>query len=380
MLKSLLRRARSRARPVAAARQVPAAARAPQVASPALWEVSDADTTIYLFGTIHLLPTISNGGRRKLEEAVASSQQLVVETIVDDKDPTKLMSAMASLGFDKPASRRSLERVPARSARAGRRDQEERYPAAGARPDEDLDRGVHPARQQVQGDGARRAASKAYCRRFSAQGKPIGELESNVEQLSFFDRLPEAAQRSLLEGAIEDNKAMDTDFAGMLKAWSKGDVQKIAKTSIARLRGLAATLAARRPRSGLDPMAAGVSTPLLAAPACLARQRASKPGPKPNSQGIPFMSSDPSNLPPKADTIAEHRLHDTDTGSPEVQIALLTERINHLTEHLKVHKKDHHSRRGLLMLVGRRRRLLDYVRKNDVERYRAIIAKLGLRR
>jgi len=92
------------------------------------------------------------------------------------------------------------------------------------------------------------------------------------------------------------------------------------------------------------------------------------------------MSSDPANLAPKADTIAEHRLHESDTGSPEVQIALLTDRINHLTEHLKVHKKDHHSRRGLLMLVGRRRRLLDYVRKNDVERYRAIIAKLGLRR
>jgi small subunit ribosomal protein S15 len=83
---------------------------------------------------------------------------------------------------------------------------------------------------------------------------------------------------------------------------------------------------------------------------------------------------------PKADTIAAHRQHDTDTGSPEVQIALLTERINHLTEHLKVHKKDHHSRRGLLMLVGQRRRLLDYVRRNDVERYRGIIAKLGLRR
>jgi len=69
-----------------------------------------------------------------------------------------------------------------------------------------------------------------------------------------------------------------------------------------------------------------------------------------------------------------------DTGSAEVQVALLTERINHLTEHLKVHKKDHHSRRGLLMLVGRRRRLLDYLRRNDVERYRALIAKLGLRR
>jgi len=82
----------------------------------------------------------------------------------------------------------------------------------------------------------------------------------------------------------------------------------------------------------------------------------------------------------KQATISGHRVHETDTGSPEVQIALLTDRINQLTEHLKVHQKDHHSRRGLLMLVGRRRRMLDYVRKTDVERYRAIIAKLGLRR
>ncbi len=82
----------------------------------------------------------------------------------------------------------------------------------------------------------------------------------------------------------------------------------------------------------------------------------------------------------KQTTIDAHKLHGTDTGSPEVQIALLTDRINQLTEHLKTHKKDHHSRRGLLMLVGRRRRMLDYVRKIDVERYRTIIAKLGLRR
>lgn len=82
---------------------------------------------------------------------------------------------------------------------------------------------------------------------------------------------------------------------------------------------------------------------------------------------------------PRTDVIEAHRLHDTDTGSPEVQIALLTARINQLTEHLKVHKKDHHSRRGLLMLVGRRRRMLDYVKANDIERYRAIVAKLGLR-
>ena len=82
----------------------------------------------------------------------------------------------------------------------------------------------------------------------------------------------------------------------------------------------------------------------------------------------------------KAATISEHRVHETDTGSPEVQIALLTERINELNEHLKVHSKDHHSRRGLLKLVGQRRRLQTYLRNNDVERYRAINAKLGLRR
>jgi small subunit ribosomal protein S15 len=85
-------------------------------------------------------------------------------------------------------------------------------------------------------------------------------------------------------------------------------------------------------------------------------------------------------MPDKTATISEHRLHESDTGSAEVQIAILTERIRHLTEHMKVHKKDFHSQRGLLMLVGRRRRLLDYLRRNDVERYRSIIAKLGIRR
>ncbi len=82
----------------------------------------------------------------------------------------------------------------------------------------------------------------------------------------------------------------------------------------------------------------------------------------------------------KKGLIEQYKLHDTDTGSPEVQIGLLTHRIYYLTEHLKIHKKDHHSRRGLLMLVGRRRRLLNYVKKNDVQRYRTIISNLGLRR
>lgn len=78
--------------------------------------------------------------------------------------------------------------------------------------------------------------------------------------------------------------------------------------------------------------------------------------------------------------IEKYRVHDSDTGSPEVQVAILTERINYLTEHLKTHKKDHHSRRGLLKMVGRRRALLDYLKDADIERYRAIVERLGLRK
>lgn len=82
----------------------------------------------------------------------------------------------------------------------------------------------------------------------------------------------------------------------------------------------------------------------------------------------------------KQPLIADYRIHERDTGSAEVQVALLTKRINDLTEHLKSFKKDHHSRRGLLMMVGKRRRLLEYIRKNDVAKYRTLIERLGLRR
>lgn len=81
----------------------------------------------------------------------------------------------------------------------------------------------------------------------------------------------------------------------------------------------------------------------------------------------------------KAQIISEHARGEADTGSADVQVALLTQRIRDLTEHLKIHKKDHHTRRGLLKLVGQRRRLLGYIKKNDIERYRELIAKLGIR-
>jgi small subunit ribosomal protein S15 len=82
----------------------------------------------------------------------------------------------------------------------------------------------------------------------------------------------------------------------------------------------------------------------------------------------------------KSETIERFRTHESDTGSPEVQIAILTDRINHLTEHFKIHQKDHHGRRGLLQMVGRRRRLLNYLRKCDLDRYRSTVERLGLRK
>ena len=82
----------------------------------------------------------------------------------------------------------------------------------------------------------------------------------------------------------------------------------------------------------------------------------------------------------RAEIMSQFRLHETDTGSPEVQVALLSAKIGYLTEHFKLHKKDHHSRRGLLKLVGQRRRLLDYLKNKDLERYRSVISRLGLRK
>lgn len=84
--------------------------------------------------------------------------------------------------------------------------------------------------------------------------------------------------------------------------------------------------------------------------------------------------------PQKRAVMEQYRVHQTDTGSPEVQVALLSQRIDHLTEHFKVHVKDHHSRRGLLKLVGQRRRLLDYLRKQDFDRYQSLIQRLGIRK
>ena len=211
----------------------PASAKAPESAHPALWEVSDADTTIYLFGTIHLLPDDVRWRTAKFDKAVQGSQQLVVETIVDQKDPTKVMAAMASLAFNQP----NLPPLAERVSPAKRPALEAAIKKSGF-PPQAFDRmeswaaafillGNQYRDMHLNGDSGVEAVLRDS---FSGEGKPIGELETNLEQFGFFDRLPAKAQQALLEGSIDDSKSADAEFTGMLSAWSKGDVQGIART------------------------------------------------------------------------------------------------------------------------------------------------------
>ena len=211
----------------------PATAAAPlHTAHPALWSVADADTTIYLFGTIHLLPENYQWRTPKLDQAMDGSQQLVVETIVDDKDPTKLMSAMSSLAFS-PGLPPLAERVPpAKRAALAAAVKKSGFPPMALDRMETWAAAFILLGNQFRDMGLKgQEGVEAVLRNaFTSKGKPIGELESNVEQLGFFDTLPERAQRQLLEGAISAPKDMTKDFGGMLAAWSRGDVKAIART------------------------------------------------------------------------------------------------------------------------------------------------------
>jgi hypothetical protein len=233
MLKSFFRRAAAALGFAALLSAAPAYAKAPQAGHPALWQVSDRDTTIYLFGTIHLLPEHFQWRTPEFDKALQSSQELVVETIVDDKDPSKIMSALASLAFNTPNLPPLIERVPPdkRAALA------EVIKKTGL-PPQAFDRmetwaaafillGVQYRELNLKGEEGVEAVLRNS---FTTQGKPVGELETNLEQFGFFDRLPPKGQEALLEGALEDSKAADAEFAGMLQAWAKGDVRDIART------------------------------------------------------------------------------------------------------------------------------------------------------
>jgi uncharacterized protein YbaP (TraB family) len=207
-----------------------AQAKAPQVARPALWAVSDPDTTIYLFGTIHLLPSDLKWRTPKLDQALANSQELVVETIIDEKNPAKLMSAMASIGLAKGLPP-LVERVPAAKRDALRAAMKKSgVPEQAYNSMKTWMAAFLLLSNQFRDMGLSGGVEGVLRNDFLAKNKPIGELESNVEQLSFFDRLPEAAQRNLLEGALEENASMKREFGGMLDAWSRGDIKGIART------------------------------------------------------------------------------------------------------------------------------------------------------
>jgi uncharacterized protein len=229
MMKKLLHRLFA---PLAALLALSPAGAATPAARPALWAVSDADTTIYLFGTIHLLPENYAWRTPKIDQAVGGSQQLVVETIVDDKNPQKMMQALAGLAFSKglppvaervpPAKRPALEAAIAKSGLPRPiLDQMETWAVAFM---------LLGNQFKDMGLKGEEGVEKVLRDSFSTKGKPIAELETNAEQLGFFDKLPESAQRDLLEGAIDQPQNFKNEFAGMLGAWARGDVNGIART------------------------------------------------------------------------------------------------------------------------------------------------------
>ena len=233
MLKTLLMRGLAALGLVALA----SCATVPQSASaagpkPALWQVSDQDTTIYLFGTIHLLPPNSSWHTPTFDAAVQRSQGLVVETLIDAANPNALAAEMASMGFANNlapiAQRVPPEKVAALEAAIGRTgipralfDRMETWAAAFTL------MGVQFQSLGLQGEQGVEAVLRQT---FTAAGKPVTQLETNREQLSLFDTLPERAQRQLLEGAIAEQGAVEQQFDQMLAAWLSGDVDSIAQT------------------------------------------------------------------------------------------------------------------------------------------------------
>jgi uncharacterized protein YbaP (TraB family) len=199
---------------------------------PALWQVSDRDTTVYLFGTIHLLPKDYAWRTPKFEKALAGSQSLVVETIIDSSNPMALAGEMARLGF-----RPGLAPIASRVPPAKRAMLEAAIVKTGV-PRSAFDRmetwaaafvllGTQFKDLGLTGEAGVESVLRTA---FTSAGKPVGQLETNAEQLGLFDTLPESAQLSLLEGAIEAPGEMRGEFQKMLAAWGRGDVAQIGAT------------------------------------------------------------------------------------------------------------------------------------------------------
>jgi uncharacterized protein len=232
MLKSLMRRVGAALGLTLLSGAVPAEARAPQTAHPALWEVSDPDTTIYLFGTIHLLPQDLKWRTAKFDQAVESSQQLVVETIVDQQNPQKVQAAMFALGvrlgLPPIANRIPKAKVPKMRA----------YLAKVGIPEKGLDRmeswlawlTLVSTEFRDMGLKGSNGPEEILRQQFLGEHKSIGQLETPTEQFGFFAKLPEAAQRKLFVDQIDEGPGEDMKGAydQMLSPWSRGDVKSMA--------------------------------------------------------------------------------------------------------------------------------------------------------
>lgn len=218
---------------------------------PALWQVSDKDTTVYLFGTIHLLPKDSRWRTPKFEKAVQGSQSLMLETLIDSANPQQLAGIMAAMGFSSglppvadrvPPEKRPLLEAAIAKTKIPRAmfDRMETWAASFT---------LLGVQFQMLGVEGEQGVEAVLRRSFSAAGKQVGQLETNQEQLAFFDRLPEAAQRELLVGSIDNPTEMRAKFDGMLRSWLDGDVSAIGNTFNADLQNspeLKAALLTRR--------------------------------------------------------------------------------------------------------------------------------------
>jgi uncharacterized protein YbaP (TraB family) len=232
MLRSFLRRVAAAFGLAGLLVAAPAAAKAPEVGHPALWKISDADTTIYLFGTIHLLPQNFQWQTAKFDQAVQGSQQLLVETIVDPDHPQDFVSAYAQMAISPKPLPPILDRVS-----PGKREALKAAIAkVGAKP-EQLGNvktwavGFQLLSLQFAQLGLKGAEGPEIVLRheFTSASKSVDQLETNREQLSFFDNLSESAQREFLEGTLDDPAEANKVFGSMLAAWSKGDVGEVAR-------------------------------------------------------------------------------------------------------------------------------------------------------
>ena len=199
---------------------------------PAMWRVADHDTSIYLFGTVHLLPAGYQWRTTEFDRVTAASDTLVVETIIDEKNPQALIAELARLGFS-PGLPPIMERVaPEKRETLRAAITKSGMPEAALNNMETWAAALALLQVQFQALGLESGSGVESLLKagFHSAGKPIEQLESNAEQLGLFDKLPEAAQRELLEGAIDSPEKVKGQWDVMLRAWATGDVKAMART------------------------------------------------------------------------------------------------------------------------------------------------------